>query len=217
MNKVFTFIRDRHALLYKAFLFVASLALIVYLYPNEFKFRYDLSNLKSHPWPHDNLIAPFDFAIKKSAEEFAAEKKDIRNNSMPFFRFDSAVVNQNEQVLSKQFSELSPETRREILTVVDKIYAGGIRAVNNDAKKGPQDVVLVVSGTVAEEHHLSEYIDPVTADSMIVSKLQPVAKKAWLNRNYSPLSANVIYDSSLTNKSIRQALDNISPSRGALT
>ncbi|MCX6312293.1 MAG: HDIG domain-containing protein [Bacteroidetes bacterium] len=217
MNRIFTFIRDRHALLYKGFLFVVSLALIVYLYPTEFKFRYDLSHLKGHPWSHENLIAPFDFAIKKSAEDFANEKKDIQNNSMPFFRFDTAVVNQNEQLLSKQFSEISPEERRQILTAVDKVYSHGIRALNNAVGKGPQDIVLVVKGNIAEEHQLSAYADPSQADSMIVLKLDAGAKKAWVEKVYTPISANVIFDSSLTNKSVRQALENISPSRGALT
>jgi putative nucleotidyltransferase with HDIG domain len=216
MNRIFSFIRDRHALLYKGFLFVASLAVIVYLYPSDYKFRYDLSNLKTHPWPHDNLIAPFDFAIKKSAEELENEKKDIKNNSMSYFRFDTAIVNQNEQVLSKQFSGITPEKRREILTVVDKVYSFGIRAVNNDAGKGPEDVILLVKGNVAEEHKLSEFIDPVQADSAIISRLS-AAKSDWMARDYTPLPANIVFDSSLTNKSFRQALENISPFRGALT
>ncbi|CAN5809342.1 HDIG domain-containing protein [soil metagenome] len=216
MNRIFTFIRDRHALLYKGFLFVISLAVIVYLYPSEYKFRYDLSNLKTHPWPHDNLIAPFDFAIKKSADELANEKKDIRDNSMSYFRFDTAIINQNEQVLSKQFSALSPVKRRQILTVVDKVYLQGIRAVNNQAGKGPEDVILLVKGNVAEEHELSEFMDPVAADSIIVSRLAD-AKNDWLSRDYTPLPANIVYDSSLTNKSLRQATENISPFRGALT
>ncbi|MEO5641864.1 MAG: HDIG domain-containing metalloprotein [Bacteroidia bacterium] len=216
MNRIFTFIRDRHALLYKGFLFVISLAVIVYLYPSEYKFRYDLSNLKTHPWPHDNLIAPFDFAIKKSPDELANEKKDIRDNSMSYFRFDTAIINQNEQVLSKQFSALSPVKRRQILTVVDKVYLQGIRAVNNQAGKGPEDVILLVKGNVAEEHELSEFMDPVAADSIIVSRLAD-AKNDWLSRDYTPLPANIVYDSSLTNKSLRQATENISPFRGALT
>jgi putative nucleotidyltransferase with HDIG domain len=216
MNKIFSFIRDRHALLYKGFLFVASLAVIVYLYPSEYKFRYDLSNLKSHPWPHDNLIAPFDFAIKKSAEELAEERKDIRNNSMAYFRFDTTIANRNEQLLAKQFSELSPEKRRQILTAVDKVYALGIRAVNNEAGKDPQDIVQLVKGNVAEEHRLSEFMDPAQADSSIVAHLAD-AKKDWVSREYTPLSANIVYDSSLTNKSIRQALENISLFRDALT
>ena len=216
MNKLFTFIRDRHALLYKGFIFVASLSVIVYCCPRESKFRYDLSDIKDRPWSYDNLVAPFDYAIQKSTEEIEEEKKDIQSNSIPYFRFDTAISNQNEQILSTQFVSIAPEFRREILIAVDKVYALGIRAVSNEVGKSSQDLVNVVFKNVVEEHHLSDFQDPLAADSLVLTKLELEAKAAWINRPYEPLSANIIFDSSLTNKSIRQAIDNISSSRGAI-
>ena len=217
MNKLFTFIRDRHALLYKGFIFVASLSVIVYCCPRESKFRYDLSDIKDRPWSYDNLVAPFDYAIQKSTEELQDEKKDIQSNSIPYFRFDTTISNQNEQILSTQFVSIAPEIRREILIAVDKVYALGIRAVSNEVGKSSQDLVNVVFKNVVEEHHLSDFQDPLAADSLVLTKLELEAKAAWINRPYEPLSANIIFDSSLTNKSIRQAIDNISSSRGAIT
>ena len=217
MNKLFTFIRDRHALLYKGFIFVGSLSVIVYCCPRESKFRYDLSDIKDRPWSYDNLVAPFDYAIQKSTEELQDEKKDIQSNSIPYFRFDTTISNQNEQILSTQFVSIAPEIRREILIAVDKVYALGIRAVSNEVGKSSQDLVNVVFKNVVEEHHLSDFQDPLAADSLVLTKLELEAKADWINRPYEPLSANIIFDSSLTNKSIRQAIDNISSSRGAIT
>lgn len=217
MNKLFTFIRDRHALLYKGFIFVGSLSVIVYCCPRESKFRYDLSDIKDRPWSYDNLVAPFDYAIQKSTEELQDEKKDIQSNSIPYFRFDTTISNQNEQILSTQFVSIAPEFRREILIAVDKVYALGIRAVSNEVGKSSQDLVNVVFKNVVEEHHLSDFQDPLAADSLVLTNLELEAKAAWISRPYEPLSANIIFDSSLTNKSIRQAIDNISSSRGAIT
>ena len=217
MNKLFTFIRDRHALLYKGFIFVGSLSVIVYCCPRESKFRYDLSDIKDRPWSYDNLVAPFDYAIQKSTEELQDEKKDIQSNSIPYFRFDTTISNQNEQILSTQFVSIAPEIRREILIAVDKVYALGIRAVSNEVGKSSQDLVNVVFKNVVEEHHLSDFQDPLAADSLVLTNLELEAKAAWISRPYEPLSANIIFDSSLTNKSIRQAIDNISSSRGAIT
>ena len=217
MNKLFTFIRDRHALLYKGFIFVGSLSVIVYCCPRESKFRYDLSDIKDRPWSYDNLVAPFDYAIQKSTEELQDEKKDIQSNSIPYFRFDTTISNQNEQILSTQFVSIAPEFRREILIAVDKVYALGIRAVSNEVGKSSQDLVNVVFKNVVEEHYLSDFQDPLAADSLVLTNLELEAKAAWINRPYEPLSANIIFDSSLTNKSIRQAIDNISSSRGAIT
>ena len=217
MNKLFTFIRDRHALLYKGFIFVASLSVIVYCCPRESKFRYDLSDIKDRPWSYDNLVAPFDYAIQKSTEELQDEKKDIQSNSIPYFRFDTTISNQNEQILSTQFVSIAPEFRREILIAVDKVYALGIRAVSNEVGKSSQDLVNVVFKNFVEEHHLSDFQDPLAADSLVLTNLELEAKAAWISKPYEPLSANIIFDSSLTNKSIRQAIDNISSSRGAIT
>ena len=217
MYKLFTFIRDRHALLYKGFIFVGSLSVIVYCCPRESKFRYDLSDIKDRPWSYDNLVAPFDYAIQKSTEELQDEKKDIQSNSIPYFRFDTTISNQNEQILSTQFVSIAPEIRREILIAVDKVYALGIRAVSNEVGKSSQDLVNVVFKNFVEEHHLSDFQDPLAADSLVLTNLELEAKAAWISRPYEPLSANIIFDSSLTNKSIRQAIDNISSSRGAIT
>ena len=171
MNKLFTFIRDRHALLYKGFIFVASLSVIVYCCPRESKFRYDLSDIKDRPWSYDNLVAPFDYAIQKSTEELQDEKKDIQSNSIPYFRFDTTISNQNEQILSTQFVSIAPEFRREILIAVDKVYALGIRAVSNEVGKSSQDLVNVVFKNVVEEHHLSDFQDPLAADSLVLTNL----------------------------------------------
>jgi hypothetical protein len=220
VNRIFSFIRDRHALLYKGFLFVASLLVIVYLCPREFKFRYDLSNIKGHPWTHDNLIAPFDFAIKKSAEELENEKKDIRANSLAYFRFDTSQASKLKASYLQVLNGQPKEKLNKLFSEIDRIYKTGVRQFNNNANKAPEDVVLVVKGNIAEEHRLSEYY-PATSyvDSLLDLYTPPDILKQVSQANTRRIiaPANVIYDSSLTNKSIRQAIDNISPTRDALT
>src|ERR1700746_1557509 len=41
---------------------------------NKIEFAYE----KGKPWEHEDLIAPFDFAVYKSPEEITAEQNDIR-------------------------------------------------------------------------------------------------------------------------------------------
>lgn len=59
--------------LYKVFLFVITLILIVYLFPKGGVFKYEFT--KGKPWQYENLYAPFDFAIAKTEDEIIAEKK----------------------------------------------------------------------------------------------------------------------------------------------
>ena len=67
-----------HALVYKVLLFLSTTFLIVYLFPKSGKFRYDFD--KGKPWQSESLLAPFDFAIKKSSEELSVidyDKQDV--------------------------------------------------------------------------------------------------------------------------------------------
>lgn len=207
MRKIFAFFRDRHALLYKGFLFFASLAVIIYLFPREFRFRYDLSDLAGKPWTHDNLIAPFNFAVQKSEAEIDAEKEQLTKNFLPYFRYDELAAWRHVD---------APQEERHFDEVVQKVFRNGIRAVSNEAGKGPEDKVLVVRNNIAEEHLLGEFPDPIVADSIIRAQLG----KEELDKFYpllpKPLNATIRYDSSLTNQLLDQAISNISYTRGAV-
>lgn len=218
MKKILTFLRDRHALLYKGFLFVISLSLIVYLYPREFRFRYDLSDVKDKPWVHDNLIAPFNFAIQKSPEEITIEQNDLKKNFLPYFRFDENLSKPLQTPGSDSVIPTATLKKLDrISDIIRSLYDGGIRAVSNDARKGPVDFVHIVTGNVSEEHRLGEYLDPNEADSVLYSKLNADERQLCEQYYNQPFHANVVYDSSLTNKFLSQELGNILPTRGALT
>ena len=60
---------------------MVSLVFIVYLSPREVQFKYEFQ--KGKPWLHENLVAPFDFAILKS-ETALKEEYDISSRCIPF-------------------------------------------------------------------------------------------------------------------------------------
>jgi putative nucleotidyltransferase with HDIG domain len=162
--------------------------------------------MKGHPWPHDNLIAPFDFAIKKSGEDLATEQRDIQKNIIPYYRYDSVYPELNDA--------FDQDTRVKI--IVHDLLRNGVRAVNDPAGKSSGDVVLVVKNNIAEEHRLNEYPDVLMADSMVRAKLSKNDLAYWDSLEHKPIRVTITYDSSLTNRSLRQALANISPTHDAV-
>jgi putative nucleotidyltransferase with HDIG domain len=78
-----------HALLYKVLLFLTTTFLIVYLFPKSGKFKYDFD--KGKPWQSESLLAPFDFAIKKSSEEIQQERIEATKKSAVYFDIDVSV------------------------------------------------------------------------------------------------------------------------------
>ncbi len=61
MKKFFSFVRNNYQHIYKVFLFLVGIVLLVLIFPKEGKFKYEFSRGK--PWMHAELFAPFDFAI----------------------------------------------------------------------------------------------------------------------------------------------------------
>ncbi|MFZ1497773.1 MAG: HDIG domain-containing metalloprotein, partial [Saprospiraceae bacterium] len=60
-----------------------TVLLLLFLYPNNTKFKYEFR--EGQPWIYENLVSPFDFAIKKSDTEIDAEKLKLTQNIQPFF------------------------------------------------------------------------------------------------------------------------------------
>jgi len=88
--------------LFKLFLFIGTAALIVYLFPKGGIFKYEFT--KGKPWQYENLYAPFDFAIAKTQEEIDTEKKEITDNIIPYFEYDTIIANKAKEGFDTAFS-----------------------------------------------------------------------------------------------------------------
>ncbi len=100
---LFERIRELHDHIYKAFLFLVAIAAIVYMYPKKAEFEFDFE--KGKPWTHEDLIAPFDFSIKKSSEAIEKERERIRESVLPFYVHDLSVAPQQKERLSELVRE----------------------------------------------------------------------------------------------------------------
>ena len=86
----------------KIALFAATVILLVLVLPKEGKFRYEFT--KGKPWLHDDLYAPFDFAIIKYDDEMKAEEEQVLSLLKPFFKLDTAVISRQEALFELEFS-----------------------------------------------------------------------------------------------------------------
>ena len=67
----------------------ASIAFISFLFPGESHFNYKYQ--KGSNWAYDDLVAPFSFAIKRSAEEVELETEHVRKEFVPIYVKDDKV------------------------------------------------------------------------------------------------------------------------------
>ncbi|MEE4197940.1 MAG: HDIG domain-containing metalloprotein [Bacteroidales bacterium] len=101
MKQLFTFLKEHYKIIFRVILFLLTIAIIVYIFPREGKFRYEFQ--KGRPWMHTTLIAPFDFPIYKSDRQLQDERDSILRNYNPYFVYDSSVLQVQREAFSVSF------------------------------------------------------------------------------------------------------------------
>ncbi len=118
MKKAFNFILDNHKLIFVVLLFLLTIVLIVSLFPKEGKFQYEFQ--KGAPWLHENLMSPFSFAVYKLDTELKQEKDSIEKNVLPYFRYDSTMMQTQIQRFRNQL-KINWQEELHILDSVEQI------------------------------------------------------------------------------------------------
>ncbi len=214
-------------ILYWILVFGVTAFLLYLVLPGEPKFKYEYQ--KGFPWPHENLVAPFDFAILKSDAEIQSEKTELIKSVVPYFQYDTSLIRKNILKLTGDFNiseDSNPEKMKVYNTIVKKmtgIYESGIllRSIDSyeelagktEIKKRIGPVVTTIpTGQLYSEksayYKLNEIIDEKERLS--------AEHKTWL-RNISPekyISANLEFDKATTEKEITERTANISLTRG---
>ncbi len=227
IKKVLSILRDRHQSFYKVFLFVASIAFIVYIFPKQTKFKYEFQNLKGKPWNHENLMAPFDFPIRKTVSELGKEKTEVLNTSKPYFVFNNDIVLLKTKAFKEEFEKKWPtnkskkskeKTLQAGKQILDSIYNRGIIQPSEIIENKPNDYsIYVLQNNVAEERDLKDFYTVASAYDFLKSSLKKNPRQVdsdfLLPLLENSITHSVVFDKSFTDKVLKQALENISPSR----
>ena len=220
MKNILSFFRDRHDEIYKVLLFIGCVSVIVYLFPKEGKFKYEFQNLEGKPWPYENLIAQFDFPIYKSQGELQQDRSSAKEKSKPYFRSDETVKPKEEELLKQKLDEtpgMKREDRELCLAIIDTLFTHGIiqscPAIEN--KAGDFTILLLNDKNVEEERELRTFFTIKSADEFVNLKLAGRPDHDKLKALLEDVIAlNVKYDDALTKKVLKEAMDDISLTKG---
>lgn len=226
MLKTLEKLRNRHEFIYKIVLFLAAACLIVYLLPKQGKFKYEFENLKGKPWHHENLIAPFDFAISKNPDEINKEKENIENIFIPYFKKDSLVYIEKKQKYKSEFEytwkSINADKQRFFnygSNILDTIYNKGILQNHESIQDKPANTIInLMVGNLAEEKQLKDFFTVRSAYSFAQDKLKQIKEKdereSVLQIIENCLAQNIFYDPEFSEKVLDQNISNISLTRG---
>ncbi|MCF8284715.1 MAG: HDIG domain-containing protein [Sphingobacteriales bacterium] len=202
---------------------------IVFSLPKGRKFKYEFD--KGKPWMHEQLIAPFDFAIEKSKQEIETEKREITSQLPAFYEFNdeveknSLVLFRGEMYslwLAKYGSIDKPNYKKNILfgeNVLLSLYNRGVVSILNSAAKSDQnDLIYIVRNNEARPTSIGVLLNYKQATKQIHENI----KKANSDLDTTILSAalqqalteNILYNENLNQKISKEKLINISNYRG---
>jgi cyclic-di-AMP phosphodiesterase PgpH len=230
MNRITIKTSNNKELFLKVALFAATVVLLVLVLPKEGKFRYEFS--KGKPWLHDDLYAPFDFAIIKYDDELKTEEEQVLSLLKPFFKLDTAVKSRQEALFELEFNKKWAERYgdlnasrqqkdrllRQGLTVFDSIFRAGIIQIDPSIENKPAGYeIFIIENNVAREIPLFKVYTLQQASNYILGNVgkENIADKDFLiNILTNHITHNLFFDAEKTKAEKESALSNISPFRG---
>lgn len=234
MKKVIEFIRDRHSILFKLGLFISATILIVFIFPREAKFKYEFT--KGKPWPHEDLIAPFDFPIYKSAEELSAEKDRIKEEQgIYFFKMQNVKVKaleayeaafeetwSNHEESNLGFFQNKTKKKQDLFqlgrSILSTLFDRGIVELHPSIEGQAKDFeVTVLIDNQANDVALKDLFFIQDAYVFVQDKLANLSdqdKSYLIELIEDQIQHNIRYDEETNEFILEQALSKVSPTKG---
>ncbi len=226
MKKILNNFYKNQSFLYKGFLFISTLILIVYLFPKGGVFKYEFT--KGKPWQYENLYAPFDFAIAKTQEEIDVEKKRIRDNNIPYFEYDTIIANNAKDAYNAAFkinletldqSSASKQAKLFGRILLNDIYRYGVlqEAYTYDSKRQ----IFLNKGNKAEAITFGQILAPNSVTELINNRIDKSEyakfKSGFVALFYDLVKPNVSLDEKLTESSLENELTQVLTTRGSVS
>jgi putative nucleotidyltransferase with HDIG domain len=225
VKKIINKLLVNHSLIYKLFLYILTVILVVYLFPKGGQFKYEFQ--KGKPWQYENYYSPFDFSIKKSLQEIETEKQQIKETSKQFFEYDDEVVlnvkkNTAEKLLEYLATvKLSNQSKSRLIQksngILNEIYEFGYLHPLSEQKVENVEITLR-RGNAIQDIQPNKLFKANQISAFLNTKFGklPFSKeeKNVLTIISNELKPNVTFDENFTQKAYEENLSKISYTKG---
>ena len=228
MSNFYEKLKGYTRIFYWIMVFLVSAFLLYLILPGEPKFKYEYQ--KGFPWRHENLVAPFDFAILKSPRELEDEKAQQQQTVVPYFTFDTTIVQTEISKLKSDLNITADTLASEKLQAfnvikenLENLYNKGIlqRSVDTYEVLNNKAELRRRTGTNVSKIALNNVFSEKSAYNELNATIQKLKKSksnlaSWLSA-ISPekyITSDLIYDEETTQKALDEAIEGISTTRG---
>lgn len=226
--------RNSHKIIYRKYtsvikyiLMALSIIIISAVLPKHAKFKYEFE--KGNVWLHEDLISPFNFPIKKTLEEVKKDKESILKSVLPVYELDDKVF--QDQVLQYQ-SDFEAKWRNSGLKedaikvknfelgykILEDIYKKGVIGLNKKyQREGNHYIISLLRNNIENQISTATLFTQASAVTEAANKLvqqKNIESDILLAIIKDRISPNIIYNERFTEKIEKQAVENVSSTRG---
>lgn len=229
LKRILLYLRHHYAEIYKIFLFLVCIVVIVLIFPKEAKFKYEYT--EGLPWLYEDLFAPNDFPLLKTQSEISYEKAQVLALSKYYFddvskdeklvltqalrnfdslwvrkygNFESVEYASNQRIFKTIFNELSNKRIIDVDEVLSQIQSNS--------------VVVIIKNKIAKETIAENLLSVRSANTYVESRINAFAlsDKTLLHKALQNIiNINLAYNKPMTIEERDNLLKNLSPSFGA--
>ena len=211
----------------KYILMAFSILIIISVLPKQPQFKFEFS--KGHVWLHEDLVSPYNFPIRKNIEEIKSDKEAILKFVLPIYELDTKVLeNQTNQFQSDFESKWKNIGINDIklknynyaigLNILKYIYSKGVIGLNKKYQKDGKDYpISVLKNNVETQLSSASLYTQQSAYNEVLRVLKQsknIQRDLLLSILKDRITPNIIYNERFTEKVEKQAVENISTTRG---
>lgn len=210
----------------KFLMMALSIGLIVWTLPKQAKFRYEIE--KGRIWTQQDLVSPYNFAVLKTQQEIDNDRKTILATITPIYQLNTDVENQQ---IDNFKSDL--EVKWHTAGMDDRLKANYIN-IGTELLKHIYDIGMLKPDPKFQQYNTNYAImvldknvetDKNTADlftkekalaycNQVLSTRKDIDKSFLLDLVLNRLQNNLIYDDRLTSRLEKEALEDLSLTKG---
>ena len=228
MSNFFDRLKKYTRTFYWFLVFLVTAGLLFFILPGEPRFRYEYQ--KGTPWNHENLVAPFDFAILKKTEEIERDRQDQLKSVIPYFTFDTLMAAQKIKQLEVDWQALTDTLEKSAASALESLsvtlsglYAAGILPRSAETyeelanrpelrKRIGNRVTRIPKESIHSEK--SAYNELNNTLNALAQKFPDLEETLLQIQPERYISANMAYDNATTQKEREEIIKNISTTQG---
>jgi putative nucleotidyltransferase with HDIG domain len=205
---------------------VACVLIITLYLPKQPRFRYEIE--KGKTWLNKDLVAPFSFAILKTAPQVSTDKNEALSNVLPIYLFDKEVQKVEQEAFLNEFdvkwrTNAFPDNEKEsnkqaAFKLLQAVYKKGIIALTaKHQKNGKHYDFSLLDNNISTQRNSQDVYTVEDALDYFGANFRSTnlrVKEAIIDLAESHLKPNIIFDEALTIIVQNNTVNSLSTTKG---